>query len=118
MVNKIQRSKRKYLRFKVHNYSIILKSAFDDAVADLLNISAGGCAMKGVTIPLELHEKVLLIIPLAGEAEMEIGAHVIQLADTRVSVKFTEIDDASRQKLILYFARLQRESCDVNQKTG
>ncbi len=105
---KMQRSKRKSLRFTGYNYSIILKNAFDDARAEIVNISANGCALSGVTIGLELHEKVLLIIPLDEETEVEVGAYVIRMVDDSVAVKFIEIEDEARHRLVVHFAKLQR----------
>ncbi len=103
-------TKRGSLRFNVRSYSLRYKTEFDDGGGEVVNISTGGCALKNVDVPLSLHEKVLLLLPLdEGGKELEIGATVIRVEEDSLALQFSNISEESKQQIVKLFAGMQRE---------
>lgn len=103
-----KRSKRASLRFSVDSYRLRYKTEFEDGTAYLDNISAGGCAMREVSAAVELHEKILLILLCENDEQIEIGGVVVRVVDNGAAVRFTQLSESNKQKIVVFFAKLQR----------
>lgn len=102
-------SKRLSLRFNAGGYSARYKTEFEDGIGEIENISAGGCALRNINVNLALHERILLVIALdSSDEEVEIGAQVVRVDDTGVAVQFTDISEDTKQKIVKFFASIQR----------
>lgn len=102
-------SKRLSLRFKAGGHKLSIKTEFEDGNGKLENISAGGCALGEVDIPLTLDEKILLIIHLDDQNDkIEIGAQVVRGEENRFAVQFIDISEENKQSIVKYFASVQR----------
>ena len=87
------------------------KTEFEDGQGVIENISAGGCALKDIDVKLTLNEKILILLELdQADGEIEIGARVVRQDKGGVAVQFSDISDDNKQKLVKYFARIQRSS--------
>ncbi len=104
-------SKRQGLRFSGGGFGFSYKTEFEEGSGELANISAGGCAASHVSIPLALQEKILLILPVEdGGEDVEIGARVIRIDGTITALIFEQIGEESKERIIRFFARRQREN--------
>lgn len=102
-------SKRQSLRFTAEGFHFRYKTEFEEGGGVLANISGGGCAVRDLSVPLALQEKVLLILPVEdGEEAVEIGARVIRVDGSITALIFEQIGEVNKQRLIRFFARRQR----------
>ncbi len=109
MREKSSRSRRQSLRFPVKEYSLRFKTEFEEGLGFCENISGGGCAVRAVTVPLALWEKVLLLLPLEHEEEyVEIGAKVLRIEGDIVSFQFVCLSEEDKQRIVKFFAGKQR----------
>lgn len=105
------RSKRQALRFSAVQHPISYKTEFEDGKGVIDNVSSGGCAISDLSIPLNIQEKVLIILKLEGEENtFEIGARVLRVEKGHAALQFTDIDDHISEQLVKFFARRQRAS--------
>jgi len=102
------RSKRMSLRFAVADYKLRYKTEFEDGTARLSNISAGGCALCDLNVTVSLHEKILLVLDCDDEQQIEIGCVVVRVVQGTAAVRFTQLSEDHKQKIVVYFAALQR----------
>ena len=102
-------SKRLSLRFKAGGHKLCFKTEYEDGTGKLENISAGGCALVEVDIPLTINERILLIIDLDNKDDkIEVGARVVRGEDSRFAVQFTDISEENKQRIVKHFASVQR----------
>lgn len=102
-------SKRGALRFSGYDRRLTYKTNYEDGEARILNISTSGCAISGNTTSLDLNEKVLLSLPLDKPDELvQIRAKVIRVDADNFGLQFIHLEDATKQRLIHFFAKENR----------
>ncbi len=103
------RSKRQALRFTAVEHPVSYKTEFEDGEGVIDNVSSGGCAVRELSVPLNISEKVLIILKLKGDEDTyEIGARVLRVESGYAALQFTDIDDHKSGQLVKFFARKQR----------
>ena len=113
MVNekKKSRSRRANLRFDGGKRAVSFKTEFEDGVARLTNISAGGAALTEASLIPEVHDKILLTISFLGtETPFEVQAKVLRVEEASFSVKFLLLEDTIKKDILKYFARMTRNN--------
>lgn len=109
MSRESNRSKRQALRFSAVDHPVSYKTEFEDGEGIIDNVSSGGCAISGPSVPLNIQEKVLIILKLEDDEEIfEIGARVLRVEKGHAALQFTDIDEHKSGQLVRYFARKQR----------
>jgi len=103
-------SKRLALRFPVQAHPLRYKTEFEDGSAVIENVSSGGCAIAELTLPLALHEKVLVIFDLEKDGDvMEIAARVVRVEKRYVALRFFALDEAKCKRMVTFFAQKRRQ---------
>ena len=102
-------TKRSSLRFHVQGYSVRFKTEFEDGTAKLDNISKGGCALYDLSYKVSLYEKVLLVLEFDEGETVETSGNVVRVVDNYAALKFTQISEEAKQKIVVFFAKLQRQ---------
>lgn len=103
-------SKRLALRFPVQAHPLRYKTEFEDGGGVMENISTGGCAVAELTLPLTLHEKVLVIFDLEEDEDaMEIAARVVRVETRYVALQFITLDEAKGKRMVKFFAQKRRQ---------
>lgn len=104
------KSKRSSYRFRCADALIQLKTALYDGEAELIDISIEGCAIQNATCPVEVGEKILIIIPSAEEDAFEMQGEVLREEASGLGICFTLIEEETQLKLRKYFAKRQRQN--------
>lgn len=74
------------------------------------NVSTGGCAIAELTLPLALHEKVLVIFDLEKDGDaMEIAARVVRVEKRYVALRFIALDETKGKRMVTFFAQKRRQ---------
>jgi len=105
------KSKRCAFRFISDNQSVSYKTAYDAGEALLVNISTGGCAIKQLSLPLEMDEKVLLSFPLPGiESSVEAQGVVVRVGDDgHIAIRFTCVEPEDQATIRIHFSKQMRK---------
>ncbi|TKB28569.1 PilZ domain-containing protein [Desulfopila sp. IMCC35006] len=106
------KSKRHDLRFLAGHHPVSYKTADDAGEALLVDISAGGCAFKQLSLPLAMHEKILVSIALPSESYVfQARGMVMRVEDDgRTAIKFTLVEPEDQTKIRMHFARLRAKT--------
>jgi c-di-GMP-binding flagellar brake protein YcgR len=111
IIEKKFRSKRANLRFNGGLKPVSYKTEFEDGIAKLINISAGGAALIEASLPLSINTKILITLESLGtKTPFEIQALVLRAEGATFSVKFLLLEDTIKKDLIKYFARMTRNN--------
>lgn len=102
-------SKRSALRYKCENETVLIRTAYDDGEAKLINVSTSGCAISSPSVQLALHDKVLLVFSAKNEESIQIQARIIRIDANEIGAEFTIIEPESADLLRSHFSLKQRE---------
>ncbi|MFN2353276.1 MAG: PilZ domain-containing protein [Desulfopila sp.] len=103
-------SKRLALRFPVQAHPLRYKTEFEDGRGAIENVSTGGCAVAELTLPLNLHEKVLVIFDMEEDEDaMEIAAKVVRVETRYVALQFIALDEIKGKRMVKFFAQRRRQ---------
>jgi len=102
-------TRRSALRFEGYELPVTFRTDYDDGTAQLRNISTSGCALHNVDVDLEVGQKVLLALALDSPAKpLSISAAVMRIDGGSIALEFRHIDDNSKRRIVLFFARETR----------
>jgi hypothetical protein len=105
------KSKRSALRFACTDQPVSYKTEYEGGEAQLLNISATGCAFSQPSYPLSVGEKILISLQLP-EAEIPFQAQgvVIRVENNGCSaVQFTLVEPEDQSLVRNHFSKLRRK---------
>jgi|GEM_PF-2197483 len=107
---KSKKSKRQSFRFSCDNHLVSYKTAYEDGEASLDNISTTGCALRNLTVPLSLEEKVLVCIDLGEEGEkIEATGRVVRQDENITALHFSLIEADTVKFIQTHFFKALRE---------
>ena len=107
-------SKRNALRYKCENETILIRTAYEDGEASLVNISTTGCAIQSPSATVSLDEKVLFTFSIEKEETIQIQAKVIRIDNEEIGAEFTLIEPEAAELLRKHYALMQRERKQKN----
>lgn len=104
------KSKRRALRFPCGHQPVNYKTAYDTGEAVLLNVSTLGCVFEQPSLPLSMHEKILVSIALLGEDSVIQAQGVVVRAEKGVTaIRFTLFESEDQKQVIKYFSTMMRK---------
>lgn len=104
-------SKRAAFRFPCRHHRVRFKTAYEDGVASLLNISTDGCALQSPSVTLAVDEKILITIEPEGKEEsFEARSRVVRVDDDVLGVQFTLLEMTTKTEIRNYFSKIYRET--------
>ena len=102
-------SKRLSLRFPIKEQVVSYKTSYDDGEAVLVNISTGGCVVRGASVPVAVAEKILLSFDNDNlDDPLEMQALCVRQEDDGFAVQFLGVDEAEENRLVKIFALMAR----------
>ncbi len=94
MAQKVKKSKRTALRFKLANKPITYMANGQLGKAILQNISTSGCAVIKSSTQLTKNDQVLIVIELTeSDRPLELKARVMRTGEAAFSVQFTDLEE-------------------------
>ena len=106
------RSKRHSLRFICEKREVVLRTAYEEGTAVLVNISTKGCALIESSLLPEVNEIILISFDIPGKhgenARVEIQAEVLRLTP-QLAMRFTRIEPETKSLILNYFISESRE---------
>jgi hypothetical protein len=104
------KSKRFALRYPCGHQTVGYKTAYDAGEAVLLNVSTVGCAFEQPSLPLSMHEKILVSILLPEEnLVIEAQGVVVRIEDRCTAIRFTLLEHEDQIQVIKYFSKMMRK---------
>jgi hypothetical protein len=105
------KSKRSALRFSCTDQPVSYKTAYDAGEAQLLNISAVGCAFLQPSCPVSVGEKILVTLHLpAAEVPFQAQGVVVRIENNGcTAVQFTLVEPEDQSLVRNHFSKLLRK---------